>query len=125
MADISFDMVTNDIVLINSDLCLTSDTDVTEGVRQDLAASLKTFQGEYFADRSVGVPWREDVLSSKPLSSETATGIVTAAVLGVGGVSNVNDVTIDFDRSGREMTVSVTCQTDEGTLIKDNIIIGV
>ena len=127
MADIFFDNATKDIVLENGDLKLTSDVDTAEGIRQDLAARLQTFQGEYFLDEvgnQVGVPWIQEIFQVKPLPLEKTDSIIRNTLLSTDGVASVNELKLGFETGDRGLLIDFTCTTDEGVLIKDNIQIG-
>jgi hypothetical protein len=127
MADIFFDNATKDIVLENGDLKLTSDVDVSEGIRQDMIAQLQTFQGEYFIDEvgnQVGVPWLQEIFQVKPLPLEKTDRLIRNTLLSVEGVATVNELKLGFETGDRGLLIDFICETDDGVLISDNIQIG-
>lgn len=128
MTDIYFDNANKDIVIgDDGDLQLTSDTDITEGIRQDLIARLQTFQGEYFLDEvgnQVGVPWIQEIFQVKPLPLEKTDRIIRNTLLATPGVATVDELQLGFLTGSRALTIDFVCRTDDGALINDNIQIG-
>ena len=128
MTDIYFDNAAKDIVIgDDGDLSLTSDTDVTEGIRQDLIARLQTFQGEYFLDEvgnQVGVPWIQEIFRVKPLPLDKTDRIIRNTILATPGISTVDELKLGYLTGDRVLTVDFICRTDDGALINDNIQIG-
>ena len=123
MADICVGNDGNDIVLQNGDYCLTSDTNIAEGIRQDVKARLLTFEGEYFLDLSgnqVGVPWIQTRLQKPGL--DEVDSIIRAFIEDTPGVSSVESLLFNFTRSDRKMEIQFTALTNAGSLVQDNIV---
>ncbi len=122
--DISYDRVTDDIILDgNGDLVFTSDTDLTEGIRQDVVSTLKTFAGEWFLDNgnNVGVDWIGQVLSVSPVDYAKADQLVRGTIQRIAGISSVVSIEFDLERSDRKLDITFVALTNNGATIQDNI----
>lgn len=122
--DISYDRVTDDIILDgNGDLVFTSDTDLTEGIRQDVVSTLKTFAGEWFLDngKNVGVDWIGQVLSVSPVDYAKADQLVRGTIQRIAGISSVVSIEFDLERSDRKLDITFVALTNNGATIQDNI----
>lgn len=122
--DISYDRVTDDIVLDgDGDLVFTSDTNLTEGIRQDVVATLKTFAGEWFLDNgnNVGVDWIGQILSVSPVDYAKADQLVRGTIQRIAGISSVVSIEFDLERSDRKLDITFVALTNNGATIQDNI----
>ena len=122
--DISYDRVTDDIILDgNGDLVFTSDTDLTEGILQDVVSTLKTFAGEWFLDngKNVGVDWIGQVLSVSPVDYAKADQLVRGTIQRIAGISSVVSIEFDLERSDRKLDITFVALTNNGATIQDNI----
>ena len=122
--DISYDRDTDDIILDgNGDLVFTSDTDLTEGIRQDVESTLKTFAGEWFLDngKNVGVDWIGQVLSVSPVDYAKADQLVRGTIQRIAGISSVVSIEFDLERSDRKLDITFVALTNNGATIQDNV----
>ena len=122
--DISYDRLTDDIILDgNGDLVFTSDTDLTEGIRQDVVSTLKTFAGEWFLDngKNVGVDWIGQVLSVSPVDYAKADQLVRGTIQRIAGISSVVSIEFDLERSDRKLDITFVALTNNGATIQDNV----
>ncbi len=112
------------------------DLDVTEGVltlvdgidriRQQCQIRLRTFRGEWFRDRRVGMPYYQEILGVKPFNSGIAASRFRAALLGVPGVRDVQELTFDLNDSTRELAVSFAalCEVNgQAVLFTDDFVL--
>ena len=122
MMDLKLDPITNDLVFDdNGDLTL---IDGTERIVQQCRIRLRTFRGEWFADRRVGMPYYQRMLGVKPLSQAVVVAAIREQVLAVQDVRDVYDVTFVYDPSDRSATVTFRAVSDNGEAINFDGTIG-
>jgi hypothetical protein len=80
-------------------------TDFGELVAQTLATRLKFWQGEWWLDTALGVPYLEFVLIKNP-DLATIKTIVTSVILETTGVSELLTYSADFNVSTRTYTAN-------------------
>ncbi len=102
--DIYFDDSGNLAIVTNS-----------QAVSQHINQRLKTFEGEWFLDKSAGVTWLSDVLGDKydPVIAETLT---KTEILETDGVTDIESFSVRFDRSSRGLKsydISVNTEYEE------------
>jgi hypothetical protein len=108
-----------DLDLSSGDLELNYGVDA---VAQDVSSALRAIRGEWFLDRSLGVPYQEndfvtgdEALLGQKYREGYARDQFSAAILGVEGVADLLSLSVSFNASTRRMTVSwkVQCGFDE------------
>ena len=110
------------------------DLDLSEGSRRFVSGSdyiaqkiqqrLQFFQGEWWKDTTLGVPWLQDVLIKSP-SLEVVRSIVKNAILAVPGISSVPTCTVDFDTQNRLASITFTAVYGTGQTVTDTVELGV
>ncbi len=99
MADLKLTNFDDDFV--NNDLSFVTGI---EAVRQDIEMTLRTFLEETPYGRDVGVPWLQIIFQvGTPTSS--IEFIILRTILGVDGVTEVNDLDTAVDRVARKLTI--------------------
>ena len=125
MADISFNRVTNDIVIVGGDLIFTSDTGFTETMRQRIRAVLNTFLGEWFLDDpddpAVGVPYFQSLFEQKLPTMELADTIFRTVLLNVEDVTGVQSLNFDYEISTRVLNITFSVSITGGAIVEDII----
>lgn len=111
--DIALDTF-GDIDVSTGDLVLLDDTDA---IKQHLRIRLQFFLGEWFLDTRVGVPYFEQLLGQKP-NDEVVRSIMRSVVLSTPGVTEMRDLTIDYDGASRNLAVAFTAVTDTGAILE-------
>jgi len=101
-----------DLAIENDDLVL---VDGVDAVAQHVTTSLKTFQGEWFLDTRVGVPYFDRVLGQKPRLAELEQ-LYREAIIKVPGMLSIEDMNIDFDGTTRLLSVSFRGTCDDGVI---------
>jgi len=111
------------------DLALTAElddlvlVDGADAIAQDVSTRLKAFQGEWFLDTRVGMPYFQKILGQKPRLS-VLQSIFRDAVLSTPGVNSINDLVLDYVGETRVLSISFRCDTVEGPLeYKEEFII--
>src|SRR6478752_2230488 len=96
MGDLSLDLVASsatygDLLVAGGDLVLTSDVDPrgAHPVLQDILTRLRTFQGEWFLDTTIGVPYYQTILVKAPDMTAIATALKDQ-ILSTPGVLTLN-----------------------------------
>ena len=94
MSDLLQDSITGDFVFTDGALTI---VDGAEQVAQDIARRLKTFQGSWFLDLTIGVPYFSEILAKDP---ERAAAALQAEILGADGIIRLEsfDLQVGIDR---------------------------
>lgn len=110
---LSIDEATNDLhFTADGDLIISRDA---HAVGQHARQRLQTFEGEWFLDGTVGVPWLTQILGHK-YDPALAEAVVKARLLGTDGVTGINAFAVSFDRASRGLhirSIEVTTDYDE------------
>ena len=103
-----------DIDVSGGDLHLTSDL---EAIRQSIRIHLEFFRGEWFLDVDAGLPYFQEILIKNP-QLPALQSIFRAELLKVQGVTSVQSISLDFDRTSRALTVTFRVVTDKGAILE-------
>lgn len=90
--------------------------DNNQAVAQAIRTTLLLFQGEWFLDTTVGVPWLTEVVGIN--TAATYDVVIKSAILGVPGVSEI--ATYSSSLNNNLLTVNVTVTTTYGTTVTVN-----
>lgn len=97
---LAIDPATNDLFLdATGNLATVKDA---EAVGQHVRQRLKTFEGEWFLDTTVGVPWIDQIFK-KPYDPVIAEAVVKEEVLDTDGVTGIKDFNISLDPVTRNL----------------------
>lgn len=86
-----------------------------EAVGQHARQSLMTHLGEWFQDRTIGVPWVREILG-KGYDPALAEAVIKADLLSTDGVTEITTFSVRFDRATRGLgayDISVNTEYDE------------
>ena len=86
-----------------------------EAVSQRVGQQLLTLRAEYFADRTIGLPYLADVLGAN-VDVARAERAITAEILLVEGVQSVSDAVVTLDDRARRIDYAATCHTIYGPI---------
>lgn len=86
-----------------------------ESIAQDIRLALQFFMGEWFLDRSVGVPYFQEVLVKTP-DPNALQSIFRKIILGRPGVVSLLDIQLAQDDETRKLNLAFRVQTDAGVL---------
>lgn len=97
-------------------------------VAQNMQLRLRLFREEWFLNQEVGPPWlpgqivteQQAILGQRFDVLKTRAGVVSA-LSGTPGLSSLLDVTINFDRSTRAVSITVDALTLFGDTIRETI----
>lgn len=87
-----------------------------EAIRQALQIKLRAFREEWFLDLTVGVPWFQSIFDSKIPALAVAETVFRDQILSTPGVLGINSLTLEFDGSTRQLTLTFSAQTTAGVL---------
>lgn len=102
------------------DLCMVSDVEHTA---MKIRQRLRTFQGEWWLDPSLGVPYYESILGQKTPDLQAIRGIYAAAISDTPGVQALTALTVTFDNTTRTYSVAFTALDETGTPITESVVI--
>jgi len=102
------------------DLCMVSGIDHTA---MKIRQRLRTFQGEWWLDPSLGVPYYESILGQKTPDLQAIRGIYAATINATPGVKSLTSLTVGFDNASRTYTVEFTALDETGTTISEAVVI--
>lgn len=116
--DLALDPATQDIAFDDAgDLLLVEGAELAQ---QSIRLRLLTHAGEWWADVTLGVTWREDVLVKAP-RLDIIRAIIAEQILSVPGVRAVGDIIIDIDPATRTATINITATATTGALLQGEI----
>lgn len=86
--------------------------DSPDAVAQAVSTRLKLDQGEWFLDKTEGMPWSTQVLGER--TAATRDGAVQKRILGTPGLTQIDSYNSSVDPNTRKFTPTVTVTTDYG-----------
>lgn len=93
-------------LVFNGDIVITTDI---EEIKQNVALTLRTRMGEFFASAQMGLDW--EYVIGKDFNDQYAAAAITDAVQEDPRVVSVESVTLQRE-SGRQLTVSINFTVD-------------
>lgn len=119
--DLLLSTVTGDIVITGGALQWTSGQ---AAIGQSCRIAMQLFQGEWFLNLSLGIPYWQSILGQKPAVAIAAARIAfNAALLGVDGVVKVTKLNVTFDSTTRAMSVDWQVTTIFGDTPADTLVL--
>ena len=112
-----------DIVITDGALQLIEDTAQDDELRQRVEFKLEFFRGDYAPNLAYGVPYYGRVLE-RGVNWADLYSIFTSAIEEEPGVSYVEELSIDIDRTTRTLLVDGSARSETGELIPINFISG-
>lgn len=110
----------NDLAIENNNLVLIDGSDL---VKQLIIQRLKTFLGEWFLDKSVGIPYFQDILIKNP-NANVVTTLIKNEILKAEGVIELDSFSTDFNDGARQLSISFSVRTEDGIIRINNFILG-
>lgn len=111
----------NDLAIENNNLVVVSGI---VALRDRLATNLRTFQGEWFLDTQLGIPYFSQVFK-KQINVGALYTIFSSVLSRTVGVKAVNKLVFDLNNATRELAVQFSVTADDGTILEENISLGV
>lgn len=86
-----------------------------EALRQRIVIRLRSFQGDWFVDTTIGVPYFQQILGARGAGVEALAGTILRGVIeDTPGVLSVDTFSVSF--SARMITIDFTATADLGTI---------
>ena len=121
MADLLLDATGDIIIDSTGDLPLVTGA---AAIAQDANLRVGLFKGEWPLDRRVGIDYRNLIFGRKPPDA-VIRSIYDQVLRETAGVTEVNQLTISFNRRTRALEVRAVVQTKDGTaLVFRDILLG-
>jgi len=110
--DLKLEETTWDLLIENQDIQTVTGID---GIKQHLRQRYQMFKGEYFYDKTRGIPYHDDlfVKSPNPIIVDTVFKKVT---LDTPGIVELLKFDLDFDGTTRELNINLKAKTDVGEM---------
>lgn len=108
------DFVNNNFVLV---------TGIT-ALRDRIFTNLRTFQGEWFLDPALGVPYFEQVFG-KQVNVGALYTIFSGAIRRTRGVAALNRLEFDLNNSTRQLNIQFNVTANDGVKLEETFVIGV
>jgi len=99
-----------DLDITNNRLSLTQGA---QAIQQHLKVKFKLFQGEWFLDTSIGVPYYESILVKGP-NIVVVSEILKATILETPGITKLLEFNFDFNEALRNFELTFRADTDSG-----------
>ena len=117
--DLKLDLIEHDLTLVNGDLQI---VDGGNWVQQSIKQNLQAILGEWFLDRTVGLPWFDEILQ-KGTSSNRVKQLLIREIVNTKGIEKLNTLNINVDNRTRQASVSFEVVA-LGTVITGNEVFG-
>jgi len=116
--DLKLNETTWDIYIENQDIQIVTGID---GVKQHLRQRLQMFKGEYYYDKTRGIPYHDYffVKSPNPIIIDS---ILKKVVLDTPGITELLKFDLDFDRTTRELNIDFKAKADEEEMDYSGVI---
>jgi hypothetical protein len=117
MADLSLDLITDDLLIINNDLSFTSDIQPagTNNVLQDILQRMRFFYGEWFLDNTEGVQYYEQILVKNPDISKIDV-IFIELILSTRGIDSLDDYSFSPNFEKRKLGIKFKATSTNGPI---------
>ena len=109
MIDFKLTLLEHDLTIVNGRLAT---IDTSNEVAQNVKIRLMTYEGEWFLDVDLGVPWFQQILGKKDAS--LAELLVRKEINSTTGVSKIVSMNPLFDYATRNFSVYTKIQTVYG-----------
>lgn len=90
-------------------------TDQKECIKQRIIIRIRSFTNDWFANLDDGLPYFRDIFVKNP-DRAVILGLYRGIILGVPGVTGIDDLDYNLDTSLRSMALSFVAKTNEGTI---------
>jgi hypothetical protein len=102
----------NDIQIIDAGLPLVTGI---EEIRQLVGQTLRSFEGDWFLDLDLGLPYFQTILQ-KATSVSGIEAIYLSAIGAIPGIVDILTFNLSFDPANRIMNIAFSAQTTDGVL---------
>jgi hypothetical protein len=102
--------IENDLRLINGHLNF---FDGTDAIKQKVKERLLFFQGDWYLDQKLGVPYWTEVFVSNPDISRLRS-LFRQVVVTTPGIGSLDALEVSFDKANRSISIEFNATTDDG-----------
>jgi hypothetical protein len=95
-----------------------------EYVAQKVRHTISIFSGEWFLDRTIGIPYIPDENTEKNMHRRMIETALQVRIGEVEGVEKFISYSSNFNNASRILTVEFTLQIDSGETYSDSVLIG-
>jgi len=118
MSVFKLDTTTGDRAIENNNFVIISEA---EEVRQRVETRLRTYQGEWFLDITLGVPYYQEVFEKNiPLSQIEA--VFKDAIINTPGVTELVEFELDYTNSNRNLLITFEAKAGDETIEGSEVI---
>lgn len=110
----------NDLAIVNNDLVLISGADE---VTQNLRSRLRTYEGEWFLDTTIGLPYYREIFVKRQ-KPERIAAYFKREILKTPGVLALLQFEQDQVAATRQLNISFTAQAIDGEILPVNEVVG-
>lgn len=103
---------TNDIYIDSGELPMVTGI---EEMRQLVGQVLRSFQGDWFLNFDLGMPYYQEIFR-KATSISDIEGIFLDVISSISGILDITKFDLDFNASDRSLNVLFTARTTDGIL---------
>jgi len=86
----------------------------TNAIAQSCKVRLQFFQGEWFLDQRLGVPWFQKILGQKPRLN-VVSQIIQKAILLTDGILAIKNFELDYSGATRTLSISFIGESESGS----------
>ena len=119
MIDFKLTSLVYDVSIVNGKLVL---TDMSDEVAQNVRIRLQTYEGEWFLDTELGVPWFQQILGKK--DTAVANLLIRQEISNTNGVSGIVSFNPLFNHLTRSLSIYSKIRTVYGTDESVSVSIG-
>ena len=112
--DILLDGITHDLAIVDFDLKLTDGNELTV---QKIKQTLLLFEGEWFLNNSIGMPYFTEILGKGNSLSRIET-LYIRAIQSIPEVVEIVEFNIDENIKTRELDISFKVRDEEGNILE-------
>lgn len=103
-----------DLAIVNNDLAITNDK---QSLAQKIKVALKTIEGEYFYNSSIGVPYFSEILGQNN-AIDTIRAIMIDYISKIEGVKELTDFNLSLDSRTRVLNMKFTVTDEENNILQ-------
>jgi len=115
MSDFALNPATQDVDLSRDDLYFVTGADA---IAQHLLIRLRIYQGEWFLDTRVGIPYYQQIFRKNPNLAAIQT-IYRDAITTTPGVDTLERIDLDFDTPTRRLGIEFSAKLEGETVARD------
>jgi hypothetical protein len=94
-----------------------------EYLAQKVRHAISIFQGEWFFNQNLGIPYIPDENTDNRLHRRLVESRLQETIVGVEGIARLVTFSTSLDKAKRELTVNFTAQIDTGETFSDSITV--